>query len=173
MLVTLDFHLEDGREGRAVVDATDPSDQFPGIPDALCLEVLLTEIADVRTVRLESDGRPGSPGRLVLAIAGADGEGTATLDVIRSTILVSLLGADGLPVTDAPIGLAVSSATEPTELSFPVRPGRCDPHAIAEDKEGTLFPLAVTLGDRRGAFRLPSTDEFRAQVYAFVRAYCG
>jgi hypothetical protein len=173
MLVTLDFRLEDGREGRAVVDATDPSDQFPGIPDALCLEVLLTEIADVRTVRLESDGRPGSPGRLVLAIAGADGEGTATLDVIRSTILVSLLGADGFPVTDAPIGLDVSSATEPTELSFPVRPGRCDPHAIAEDKEGTLFPLAVTLGDRRGAFRLPSTDEFRAQVYAFVRAYCG
>jgi hypothetical protein len=172
MRVTLDFALEDGRAGEAVLDATDPFEQFPAIPDALCLGILLAEVADVHTARLEGDGRPGSPGRLVLAVSGAQGEGAVTLEAVESTILVALIGSDGSSVTRTPIGLTVSAATPPTELTVPVQPGRCDPHAIAEDKEGTLFPIEITIGDRSGAFRLPATDEFRRQVYAFVQAYC-
>ena len=70
---------------------------------------------------------------------------------------------------------SVSSSPRPSprpSSTFPIRPGRCDPHAIAEDKVGTLFPISVTVGGRTGTFRLPSTDEFRAQVYTFVQAYC-
>ena len=172
LLVTLDFRLEGGGTGQATLEASDPFNQFPRIPDALCLGILLGDVASVSTIRLEGDGVAGSPGRLVLAIAPGDGDATATLDAVQSTILVSLLGADGLPVPELPIGMELSAATPATELSFPVRPGRCDPHAIAEDKVGTLFPVAVTVGERNGTFRLPSTDEFRAQVYAFVQAYC-
>ncbi len=73
----------------------------------------------------------------------------------------------------SPVGLELSVGDSPRPSStFPIRPGRCDPHAIAEDKVGTLFPIAVTVGGRTGTFRLPSTDEFRAQVYTFVQAYC-
>ena len=172
MLVELDFRLEDGSVGQATLEASDPFNQFPRIPDALCLGILLDEVAAVSTVRIESDGLPGSPGRLVLGIVPHDGDATATIDAIQSTILVSMVGSDGLPLPELPIGLEVSSATAPTELSFPVRPGRCDPHAIAEDKVGTLFPIEVTVGGRSGSFRLPSADEFRTEVYSFVQAYC-
>jgi hypothetical protein len=172
MLVDLDFRLEDGSVGQATLEASDPFEQFPRIPDALCLGILLDDSAAVSSARIDSDGLPGSPGRLVLAIEPRDGDATATLDAVQSTILVSLLGADGQPVPELPIGMDLSSATSPTELSFPVVPGRCDPHAIAEDKVGTLFPIEVTVGGRNGSFRLPSSDVFRSQVYSFVQAYC-
>ena len=172
MRVALDFRLADGREGHAVVDAADPFEQFPRIPDALCLGILLDEVAEVSTVRLESDGQPRSPGRLVLAVSPTGGDGSATWDAIQSTILVSLLGDDGQPVKELPVALELTGDSGATELSFPIVPDRCDSHAIAEDKVGTLFAIAVTVGDRSGTFRLPSTDEFRAQVYAFVQAYC-
>jgi hypothetical protein len=164
--VVLGFRLEDGAAGTAELEAGDPFEAFPRIPDEQCLGILLGEIATIVPDRVEPDGR------IVFSVTPAAGGGSAELIALRSTILVTLLGADGLPVTELPIGRTVAAGDPPSELSFPAAPARCDPHAIAEDKVGTLFPIEVEIGSRHGVTRLGNTDEFRAQVYAFVTESC-
>jgi hypothetical protein len=174
-VVDLGFTLADGRTGTAEVEPGDPYNQFPKLPDQDCLAQNLDDTVAVATARIDSDGTLGSPGRLVLALtpSGDDGH-TATLDTVRSTILISLLDADGTATDALPQNLMLSGSAQPSELSFAITPaGRCDPHAVAEDKVGTLFPIEVTVDGVSGRIRLPASQAFRGQVYAFVESYCG
>lgn len=170
--VVLDFRVEGGATGQAVLEPGDPWDHFPKIPEALCLGQLLEDATAVATDRIESDGQPRHPGTLVLSLTPSGGDATATLDAVRSSILIGILGPDGEQVQRLPLGLELTGTDAPQELRFTIAPGRCDTHAIAEDKVGTLLPIDVTAGSRSGTMRLPSSDEFRAQVYAFVQHYC-
>jgi hypothetical protein len=165
-VVVLGFRLEDGREGVAEVEAGDPFDAFPRITDERCLGILLAEIAMIEPDRVEPDGR------VVFSVTPTGDGGSAELIALRSTILVTLLGSDGLPVTELALGRTVTGTDPAGELAFPIAPARCDPHAIAEDKVGTLFPIEVEIGSRRGVTRLSAGDEFRAQLYAFVTESC-
>lgn len=172
--VHLGFTLADGRTGIADVTPGDPYKQFPKLADQDCLHQNLDATVAIATARVESDGTVGSPGRLIFSLTPAGGDHTATLDTVRSTILISLLDPAGTHVEAIPLAQALSGADEPRELSFPIAPaGRCDPHAVAEDKVGTLFPIEVTVDGVSGRVRLPSSQEFRGQVYAFVESYCG
>ena len=40
--------------------------------------------------------------------------------------------------------------TEPIEVDLPLVPLRCDPHAVQEDKRGTVFTLDVEVDGRTG-----------------------
>ncbi|MET0469053.1 MAG: hypothetical protein ABWZ87_09935, partial [Aeromicrobium sp.] len=72
---------------------------------------------------------------------------------------------------DVPLG-----AGEPTtEQVMSVVPARCDPHALAEDKVGTLFGVAVRapgLADN-ASFFLPLTKPQRSAFFTFFRTHCG
>ena len=59
-----------------------------------------------------------------------------------------------------------------SELSLRIRPARCDPHAIAEDKVGTLLPLHVSVGGRQGLLKIAAGAALRARIYDFVTAAC-
>jgi len=170
--VLLDFRLENGATGQAVLEPGDPWNHFPQIPEALCLGLLLSDATEVTTDRVESDGLPRHPGTLVLSLTPSGGDARATLDAVRSAILIGLRDADGEPAQRLAVDLELAGSDAPQELRFTIAPDRCDPHAIAEDKVGTLLPIEVTVGSRSGLIRLPSSDEFRAQVYAFVQSYC-
>ena len=172
--VHLGFTLADGRTGTADVTPGDPYKQFPKLADQDCLAQNLDATVAVATARVDSDGVVGSPGHLVFSLTPAGGGHTAVLDVVRSTILISLLAPDGTHVESLPLDQTLSGDDPPSELSFAIAPaGRCDPHAVAEDKVGTLFPIEVTVDGVSGRIRLPSSQEFRGQVYAFVESYCG
>ncbi len=55
-----------------------------------------------------------------------------------------------------------------------LRPNRCDAHAVAEDKQGTYFPLAVTLPDgRSGTYTLAVDPQMRQRLYALYAKACG
>lgn len=73
-------------------------------------------------------------------------------------------GADSRTVAPA------SGAT--VRIPVYVAPARCDPHAIAEDKQGTLFPLAVTLGEEDGRVIVAASDAVRAELYAAITTAC-
>lgn len=59
-----------------------------------------------------------------------------------------------------------------SELRLRIRPARCDPHAIAEDKVGTLLPLRVRAGERGGQLKIAAGTVLRGQIYDFVTAAC-
>jgi hypothetical protein len=59
-----------------------------------------------------------------------------------------------------------------TVLALRVRPARCDPHAVAEDKVGTLLPLTVAVGSREGVLKVAADGQLRAQLYDFVTQAC-
>ena len=70
---------------------------------------------------------------------------------------------------------------EPTRGSFELVPGqptslpapaRCDLHAVAEDKVGTLLPLRVSGRGQEGLLKIPAGTALRGQIYDFITAAC-
>lgn len=60
-----------------------------------------------------------------------------------------------------------------SELRLVIRPARCDPHAVAEDKVGTLFPLRITVAGQQGVFKIDAGAELRGRIHDFVTSTCG
>ena len=55
-----------------------------------------------------------------------------------------------------------------------LRPNRCDAHALAEDKQGTYFPVSVALPDgRSGDFTMPVDQRTRVSLYRMFAEECG
>ena len=73
----------------------------------------------------------------------------------------------------APGGHCSGPAHHPSELRLGIRPARCDPHAVAEDKVGTLLPLQVRVAGRQGVLKIDSGDKLRIRIYEFVTTACG
>jgi hypothetical protein len=93
-----------------------------------------------------------------------------TIDRIMNTTLLDAVHEAGY----WPVETTIAQGEPPSILSLPVRPARCDPHAIAEDKRGTILPFEVRTGDgRSGQYDVVSSDELKADIYAFVAEYCG
>lgn len=63
----------------------------------------------------------------------------------------------------------------PRQVTLTVVPARCDPHALAEDKVGTLFPVRVGAPDLPdgATFYLPLPDDTRAALRGFFSTHCG
>lgn len=72
-----------------------------------------------------------------------------------------------------PHGLAVSGRGAPQRLRLGIRPARCDPHAVADDKVGTLIPLQITVNGRDGVLKVDTGPLLRGRIYDFVTAACG
>jgi hypothetical protein len=54
-----------------------------------------------------------------------------------------------------------------------VTPIRCDAHAIAEDKVGTLFDLVARVDGREVVVPLARSQEVAGDLLAFAAATCG
>lgn len=106
---------------------------------------------------------------LTLLVVGTGSAGTPLeIGTVSGTPLLTPIDAhEGATRTAAP----APGAT--VRIPVDVAPARCDPHAIAEDKQGTLFPLAVTLGEEVGRVIVAASDEVRAELYAAITAACG
>jgi len=116
------------------------------------------------------DFRPSAhpaPAALELTIAPT-GTGEAVLLAIRPT---NLLEFDGYGAAALPIGLTTGSS-ERTVVELPLVPLRCDPHAVQEDKRGTVFTLDVELDGRPGQVQLAADEDLRAQILTWVSEWC-
>lgn len=102
--------------------------------------------------------------------SGAQSEATAGSLTITSIDGTTLLAEpDNRPW---PRNIQVKQGAPPTEIPLPIRPARCDPHAVAEDKVGTLLPLRVTVRGHEGLLKIPAETALRGQIYDFVTAAC-
>jgi hypothetical protein len=160
----------DEREGTLVPD--DPFDTMARILDADCLAESVAAVAAITLPeRLRSEGT-GAARRAWIDVRVepvTSGAGTLRIDGVSAT---TLLGAeDGL---DWPLDLDVAAGDAPFMIELAVRPARCDAHALADDKRGTILPFSVATGDgREGRLDRPSADALKADLYAYIVERCG
>lgn len=142
--------LDDG-SSIAAADVADPTDALPRIRSAVCTGEAVGRIAEVTAepaVRLEGSGAT-TVAVLTIRVEPTGTAGRLELVTLRSTVLLQPAPtADGASSSeDWPLGLVVDATGDPRSIELRVVPTRCDPHALAEDKVGTLFPLVVRIDD--------------------------
>lgn len=168
------------RSGTARVRPADPRDTIARVHDDDCFaeavrRTVVFELPDALEPGADGSGATGGPGvpaalRIGIRPTGADagGEPITLVRWFATTLLAPLDGEqEALDVVIEPGG-------PPAELELALRPSRCQKHAVAEDKAGTVLPVEVRLADGRLA-RIPlaAGERLRAALYAFVGEYCG
>lgn len=169
-VATIEF-IADGAAVAAELGVEDPYDLLPRLHREACLSGEIAEIATLtpREVILP-DGV--APAILVILVAPTGAPGSVTLDAVGGTTLLQPTNG-GQPNDLVELGITIDSSG-PFEVRIPFVPNRCDPHALMEDKVGTIIPLYVTTTTTSVTrWMLPVTEAQRADFYAFFTAYCG
>ncbi|MGX5695930.1 hypothetical protein ACWKWP_07005 [Agromyces soli] len=178
----------DAAAGTAELPVADPFETLPRIHDDECFAALVAERAELRLVEpLRVEGS-GAEQRAVVEIAvephETDASGALVVERVLSSTLLSAeagaaTGADARDVVAAEddgnwlVNREIAGGEAPFVIELPVRPARCDAHAIADDKRGTIFRLEIRDGDREGLVELVSSPELKAALYAYYGERCG
>ncbi|MBT2551825.1 hypothetical protein J7I89_02000 [Arthrobacter sp. ISL-5] len=132
----------------------------------IALEPELTVPGDARRAVLRLSIRP-SASTLPAQQGGGSGAGRLVIERIDGT---PLLAED--PARPWPLNLAVEAGGPAQVIELGIRPARCDPHAVAEDKVGTVIPLRVAVGARTGILKVAADRDLRGRILDFVTAAC-
>ncbi len=176
VVVEFDYRLADGRAGTAVANPVDTLGRLPGIRQEDCLALSVESIV---AVLLDSAPRVSTvAGRTVaeidLTLTPTGAPGSVHLISSASTTLLVPVGPEGADQPLATIDRTILGTDAPSTVTLHYAPNRCDAHAIAEDKRGTIFPLTLTTSDGfDGRLYLSATDVTRDALYTFVRTACG
>lgn len=158
--------LADGTEH--LVPAEDPHGVLARIHADGCFAAT---VASAGSLAFDDTLTPGAqPGVAVLTlrVGAPDGGGPSVRLVLESVAGTTLLDED--PGRPWPRGVVLAPGTA---VTLAVRPARCDPHAVAEDKVGTLVPLTLAADGQTGVVKVAAPPALRAAIYAFVAAACG
>ncbi|OYX58445.1 MAG: hypothetical protein B7Y93_01550 [Micrococcales bacterium 32-70-13] len=170
--------LADGGTAELRVPTTDRLGQWTEWLDAECFAAAVLERAAI-TVRHDParDAAGGAAGPLIgLALEVDTRAPGLELVAANDTVLFGLVRAsDGARVTGVALdGLgAHGSGSAEGAVSIPLllTPARCDAHALADDKQGTLFRIDVRLDGEPGTVTIAADPATRAALYdAFTRA---
>jgi hypothetical protein len=160
-------------EVRVDVSPTDPNARLPLLTDTDCFAQGVAAVGEVALAALHAADAPGTA-ELEVRVDSAGGDGTLQITSIQSTTLFTPLDADGSPATAGPVGLELRPGESSATARVPIVPNRCDPHALAEDKIGTLFVFAAELqGGPSGSLTVPASPELRGDLYDYFTRACG
>lgn len=171
--VVLDFELSDGTRGTARVPIADAA-PIDSVNSEDCLGVAVADIATLSAADLVQ-WTPGAqePALLEIVATPTGADGSLTIVESKATVLLGLVDEDGVTVYEHPENLVVDAQSGAAVVTLRLVPARCDPHAVAEDKRGTFFPLEIrTSTGRSGQVYVPVSDGVRAALYAFFGDYC-
>ncbi|MGT2460651.1 hypothetical protein [Sinomonas atrocyanea] len=171
---SLRVHLADGTDH--TVAAADPHAVLPRLHGEQCFA---QQAALAVRLRLEDTlGAGSTPSTAVLTLAAdapaeptgssAGPAGTPPQAILEAVEGTTLLGED--PGRPWPHGVILAPGTR---VALAVRPARCDPHAVAEDKVGTLLPVELGVGGAMGVVKVAALPALRAALYRFVARACG
>ncbi|MDQ0850216.1 hypothetical protein QFZ65_002154 [Arthrobacter sp. B3I9] len=154
------------------VKASDPYGVLARNNTEMCLSQAAYAVARFRLdpgLEVAPDGRTAVVRLLITPRESGTGSDAGSLTVVRidGTTLLAEDAADPWP-HDVP----VRAGGESREFRLGIRPARCDPHAVAEDKVGTLLPLRVTVAGRDGVLKVDAGPVLRGRIYDFVTAAC-
>lgn len=167
--------LIDGSTAEVAVPTVDRIGQWAEWVAAECLAAAVAERVQL-TVRHDPTRDDGSLIGLLLDIAprsGARGAEVALVSLSDTVLFGLVQAADGARVTSAPLPPEAAGGTAAVSIPLLLTPARCDAHAIADDKQGTLFRVAVQVDGQPGVVTVVADDATRAALYdAYTRA-CG
>jgi hypothetical protein len=159
-----------------------PADTFGRLPALRAEDCLAEAVAAVAAVSVSGPVRIEDAGgtrtaTLDLLVRPRGGAGWFTIDAVTGTTLLAPANPQtGRRLTEVPVRRRIDGTGDGARQSIPltVVPNRCDAHAIAEDKRGTILPLHVTSGDGvTGIVPVAADDATRSALYAFVAETCG
>lgn len=169
-MATVHYADAGGNDHQNTVEAGDPFKVLERNSEELCLATAATAVA---TMVLAADldiaaDRKTAVVHLVVTPAAPAGEAnTLTIESVDGTTLLA-----EEPTDPWPRNVTITTGSGLRMLPLRIRPARCDPHAVAEDKVGTLLPLRVAVGDRKGVLKIAASTELRGRIYDFVTAAC-
>ncbi len=151
--------------------ATGPiGEQIPFLAALHAAECLRARVEDAAAVELGrfTPSEPGEPAVLELVVGPAEAGATARVELtgVRETNLLTFSGG-------SPHSLALHPGADRQVVELPLLPSRCDPHAVQEDKRGTVFRVDVSIDGDTGAFDLAASPELRARILTWVADWCG
>lgn len=163
-------------------DATAPAADPFGVLVRNNSEMCLTrEASAVAAISLAPDLEVAADGRTAVVlllmqprtvsgteVAAGAGAGELVIDRVEETTLLA-----EAPQAPWPRSVTVRAGGPRAELRLGIRPSRCDPHAVAEDKVGTLLPLRVRVAGREGVLKIDAGSQLRGRIYDFVTKTCG
>ena len=166
--VELEVVTADGAR-RVTASATDPLGFLPPLHARECRVERLAEAATVEFTDFRPSP-PGEPAALELTITPTGG-GEAVIAGVQQTNLIDFAAEtrDGAYPLDVVID---ASDRDPVVVDLPIRPTRCDPHAVQEDKRGTLFRVWVSLDGEPGDIEVYVGDDMRGRILTWVPAWC-
>ncbi|WP_152030892.1 hypothetical protein [Agromyces aureus] len=171
--VALEVSGGGGGEAVGTIEADDLYDTLPRLQNSGCLAGAVADVAAFTLAEhLRSTGS-GTDRRAFLDIS-VEPTGAASGSVDLSEVLgTTLLSAeDGLNWSTTTAHIEASDA--PSTISLPVRPARCDPHAGAEDKRGTILPLVVTTSEGwSGQYEVRASATLKQDLFAYFTERCG
>ncbi|MCX2746753.1 hypothetical protein OOZ51_02855 [Arthrobacter sp. MI7-26] len=147
---------------------TDPFGVLARNNSELCLERGASEIASLELLPALDPGPGKGSATMTITVKPHGGTGSMTIESIGET---TLLAAD--PGSPWPHSVVIHGTDKDSTLSLRIRPARCDPHAVAEDKVGTLMPLQVTVNGVAGTIKVAAGNALRGSIYDFVTKSCG
>lgn len=159
--------------GGATVEAapSDPLGTLPRLHETGCVTQRVDRVTSISTTGpLAIDGTGvDAIARLTLLFTPTGEDGTVQVSSVSSTPLLAT--EDGAETW--PLSVTVTAASGEQSVTLGIRPARCDPHAIAEDKIGTVLVIRVAANGIDGEYRYPVDDATRDALYGFVRSACG
>jgi hypothetical protein len=175
-LSTADLTFLDGdRRASATVPVTDPLSTLDRLREAGCIAEQVDQVATVSVGSpvVEGEGR-SSVAVVGLTLTPTGAKGRVDVEAVSSTPLLRPDPGTHPNTADWPLELSVDTASGPRTAELRIVPARCDAHAIADDKVGTVFNLAVSLSDgTSGEYRLLPAERVREELLDYVRATCG
>jgi hypothetical protein len=172
--VTATMEVADGGATATAMAVTVPVvDRVPFLAELHARECLQQRA--LRSAAIEIGGfapsPPGKPAALRLVVTPTSGAGALRITGIRETNLLTFEGVvDGLHRLDLD---QTGTDRETQTVDLPLVPLRCDPHAVQEDKRGTVFRLFVEVDGEPGSFDLAATPVLRGEILDWIAAWCG
>jgi len=160
------LELEGG--GTATVDVADPLGFTTLIHERECLRHDLARVATLEWIAFVPSAAP-LPAELQLSITPAGAAETAELVQIQTTNLLQF--ADEPP--HFALALPVTGTDAASVVSVPLVPLRCDPHAVMEDKRGTVFNVLVDVDGASGVVEVAAPEAMRGEILRWVADWCG
>lgn len=171
--------LIDGSTAEVTVPTTDRLGQWADWIAVECLAVAVDQQVAL-AVRHDPARDAGPLIGLLLDIeprpvsTGVSGRSRVAVQSLSDTVLFGLVDAvSGERITSAPLPAGVEGGAGALSIPLLLTPARCDAHALADDKQGTLFRVSVEIDGTPGTVTIVADAATKAALYnAYTRA-CG